>query len=258
MSELRRFSHSLVDAYLDCPRRACYRYVEDLPWPRSPALVKGTACDAAWNENLLAKIETGSDLEMDELLELTASAFDDQRRMEDIDWQGQDPAGVRDSALILTKMWRLHLAPDIQPAAVQVRYERVLPSGRTFIGFVDAEGLVEGAPAVIDNKTGSRRFAVGEADKSLQPYAYAWLRQEPVDFVFARALDTGKSAASEFAWTHRSEDDIAWYGAIVEDVERAFEQGIFPANPRSMTCGPKHCPFYARCQPHRVVSGPTR
>ena len=30
MPELRRFSHSLIDTYLECPRKAYYRYVEGI------------------------------------------------------------------------------------------------------------------------------------------------------------------------------------------------------------------------------------
>ena len=58
--ELRRFSHSLIDCFLDCPRKAYYRYVEEIPSPKSAALVKGSACDEAWNEALQAKL-TGED-----------------------------------------------------------------------------------------------------------------------------------------------------------------------------------------------------
>jgi len=34
----RRFSHSLVSTYLDCPRKAWFRYVETIPSPPAPAL----------------------------------------------------------------------------------------------------------------------------------------------------------------------------------------------------------------------------
>ena len=46
MPELRRFSHSLIDTYLECPRKAFYRYVEGIESPKTSALVTGSACDA--------------------------------------------------------------------------------------------------------------------------------------------------------------------------------------------------------------------
>jgi CRISPR/Cas system-associated exonuclease Cas4 (RecB family) len=255
--ELRRFSHSLISTYLDCPRKAEFRYVEEVPSPKTAALVKGSACDSAWNRNLEQKIESGEDLAMDELKQLTEEAFradvKEQGGKDAVDWNGSDARSELDSALRLTEEWRLTLAPAIQPKAVQVRCEKTLPSGRTFIGFIDALGFVNGERAVIDNKTGKRRLSEKDADKSLQPYAYAWLREKTTPFVFARAIDTGKTQSSEFVWTRRTQGDINWYGELVADVERAFETGVFPANPTSNLCGATWCPFFERCQPHRVT-----
>jgi len=257
MTEKRRFSHSLIEAYSRCPAFAKFRYIEGIPSPKGKALVKGSACDAAWNENLIQKIDTGADLPLTDLLDATRQAFAEEVEAaangDGIDWEGSTEADELDAALRLTTVWRKTLAPDIQPTAVQVRYTRTLPSGREFIGFVDIEGTVDGALAVIDNKTASRRFAAGDADKSLQPYAYAFLKEEPIDFVFARAIDTGKTQNSEFAWTHRSKGDIAWYEGLVAQVEQAFEHDIFPPNPTGPFCGPTRCPFFERCQPHRVT-----
>lgn len=256
MSKLRRFSHSLIEAHARCPKFAMYRYVEEIPSPKGKALIKGSACDAAWNHDLMHKIDTGKDLPVDDLLELTEQAFKQESEANEVDWEGSSADVELAAALRLTRTWRTQLAPDIEPTAVQVRYSRTLPSGREFLGFVDIEGAVDGAAAVIDNKTASRKFAAGDTDKSLQPYAYAYLKEAPIDFVFARAIDTGKSQSSEFAWTHRSTGDIDWYTDLVSQVERGWEAEIFPPNPTGPFCGPTKCPFFERCQPHRTVSGP--
>lgn len=258
MSEPRRFSHSLVDCMLDCGRKAQYRYVDNVPSPKTAALVKGSACDRAWNYHLEQKMATGEDLPLADLLEITEQEFRDDVReqggVSGVNWGESNARAELDSALLLTKQWRTHLAPDIRPTAVQVEYHRTLASGRDFIGFVDFEGEVDGHAGVIgDNKTAGRRMNQGDADKALQPYAYAWLREAATDFVFVRAIDTGKSQASEFVWTQRSLGDVDWYEGLVASVERQFERGDFIPNPKSFLCGPKHCPFYDRCMPHRVI-----
>lgn len=257
MPELRRFSHSLVECYLDCPRKCFFRYIEQVPTPKAAALVKGTACDQAWNYNLEQKIESKEDIALDDLLQITEQAFRDDVANEggvaSVDWGDSSARAELDSALRLSRTWRMELAPDIQPFAVQVRYSRPMASGREFIGFIDIEGLVDGAIATIDNKTAKRRFSAGDADRGLQPSAYAYLKGEPLDFVFARAIDTGKSQSSEFAWTHRSAGDIDWYTDLINQVELGFEGGVFPPNPNSKY-GCNGCGYFAACQPHRTTS----
>lgn len=262
MSEPRRFSHSLIDTFLDCPRKAAFRYIENIDSPKTAALVTGSACDSAWNTALDRKIAGEEPHTVDDLKSLTEQAFRtdvaSQGGKGAVEWgEGNSATSELARALRLTEQWATGLLPAIEPAATQVKYERTLPSGRTFIGFIDWEGCVDGLPAIGDNKTGSRRLTSSDADKNLQPYAYAWLKGEPLTFVFARAIDSGKSQSSEFVWTARSAGDVAWYDALIDSVERAFVGGNFPPNPKSNLCGPKWCPFFSRCQPHRAVSGPT-
>jgi len=253
---LRRFSHSLIDTYLGCPRKAGYRYVDELPSPTGVALIKGTAMDMAANHDLKSYIETGKHAKPSEVLDAAedgfAEAVDRAGGTEEVDW-GDDPEDdAFDSTIRLTRTWRRELAPDIEPTAVQVELHHELPSGRDFIGFLDWEGSVDGREPVIgDNKTGKRKMNRDQPSKALQPYAYAWLKNEPIEFVFARSIDTGKGTNSEFCWTKRSSDDVAWYGELVTDVERAFETGIFPPNPTSFLCSERWCPYFATCQPHR-------
>ena len=73
--QLRRFSHSLIDTYLDCPRKAYYRYVEGIDSPKSSALVTGSACDSAWNRALDRKIFGQDPPTVDELKSWTEAAF---------------------------------------------------------------------------------------------------------------------------------------------------------------------------------------
>jgi len=260
-AELRRFSHSLVDCYLDCPKKAYYRYIDKRPSPMGSALIKGRAMDEAANFDLEMFMESGEHVKMSDLLDMAerayAQAVDDAGGESEVDW-GDDPEDlVFDSTIRLTKTWRRELAPSIIPTAVQVEYHRPLPSGRDFIGFVDWEGSVNGSdlaePVIGDNKTGKRKMGRQDAPKSLQPYAYAYLRGDPTTFVFARSIDTGKSVSSEFVWTERSKGDIAWYAQLLTEVERAFDAGIWPTNPKSFLCNERWCPYFAVCQPHRTT-----
>lgn len=257
---LRRFSHSLVSTYLDCPRKAAYRYIENIPSPKSAALIKGSACDEAWNYALQVKMEDGAVIDAPALLNITEQAFRDdvhkQGGVSEVDWGDSNARESLDSALALSKAWRRDLYPAIEPTAVQVELRRTLPSGREFIGFLDFEGTVDGTPGAIgDNKTGKSRLNQAAADRGLQPSAYAWLADRPdaTPFVYARAIDTGRSQYSELVWTDRTVEDNAWYGQLVIEVERAFVAEIFPPNPSSNLCGAKYCPYFERCMPNKSV-----
>jgi CRISPR/Cas system-associated exonuclease Cas4 (RecB family) len=258
VTELRRFSHSLIDTILDCPRKAYYRYVEGITSPKTAALAKGAACDEAWNYALQVKRDDGESVPVESLLEITSDAFaeviENEGGANGIDWGDTNHSAERTSAMAMSKRWGTDLYPLIAADEIQVELHRTLPSGRDFVGFVDFIGNVDGTPGVVgDNKTGKRRMPTSDADKGLQPYAYAWLKDEPIDFVFARAIDTGSNQSSEFVWTRREAGDINWYGELVEDVERMFDAGNFPPNPKSNLCGRKWCPYFERCQPHRVT-----
>lgn len=266
MTDERRFSHSLVDTYLDCPRKAYYRYVEEVPSPKTAALVRGSACDEGWNEYLLRKID-GEDMPLEDLLTAVEENFRaDVRKnggVSEIDWGDSNARATLDSALELAAIWHGELGPQIQPTAVQVEYHRRLKSGRDFVGFTDYEGLVPlgvgdaMATVVGDNKTGSRAMPQGDADKALQPSAYGWLKDEPITFAFTRAIETKSGThKTETILTSRSKAANEWYGEMVETVERGWVAGVFPPNPKSNLCSPKWCPFFERCQPHRTLSGP--
>ena len=255
----RRFSHSLVSTYLDCPRKAWFRYVETIPSPPAPALIIGSACDEAWNYALQTKLEIETDLGPCMVQDVAEQAFRDRVHAEGgvdaIDW-GEDGSARKslDSALRLADEWAVNLQPHIRPSAVQIEYHRPLPSGRDFVGFVDWEGTVDGAKVIGDNKTGKRRMASDKVDRELQPFAYGYLLDGPILFAYARAIDTGRNVSSEFVYTGRSREDAAWYGEILAGVERGFETGTFPANPGSFLCG-RNCPYLERCMPHRTING---
>jgi len=102
----RRFSHSLVSTYLDCPRKAWFRYVETIPSPPAPALIIGSACDEAWNYALQTKLEIETDLGPCMVQDVAEQAFRDRVHAEGgvdaIDW-GEDGSARKslDSALRL-------------------------------------------------------------------------------------------------------------------------------------------------------------
>lgn len=262
MTDDRRFSHSLLDTFMECGRKAYYRYVERLPDPPSPALIKGRACDEGWNDALQRKIDGGT-MVLDELKTLTEEKYRDAVRevgIHEINWQ--DPGDHKElarkhlnQALLHTENWFDHHYHLIEPEAIQIELHAQLPSGRDFVGYLDWRGTYnQRLVGIGDNKTGSSKMATGEADKAMQPSAYAFLLGKPIDFIFARSILTRAGGInSEAVVTHRTEGDIEWYGEAIADVEASWNAGNFIPNPKSNLCGPKFCSFWARCMPSKTV-----
>jgi hypothetical protein len=147
----------------------------------------------------------------------------------------------------MSRQWLARLAPKIRPEAVQVERHVTLPSGRDFIGYYDWMGQFDGRVAIGDNKTARRRMSQEQADKNLQPTAYAYLAGAPITFVFARAIDTGASSYSEAVVTTRSAEEIAWYGDLALEVEKAMVANVYPVNPSSNLCSKSYCTYWGVC-----------
>lgn len=252
----RRFSHSLVELALGCPAKAYYRYVEKVETPTPVALLKGRSCDEAWNAYLEAKIE-GVEMPLEEVITRSTMQFDHEVAEaggpDSCDWKKSSHAEARQSVVALTRRWMLVHAPLFEPEAVQQAWEATLPSGRTFVGYLDVLGTFDGKHGVIDNKTGARRWSAGDVDMKLQPFAYTWLTGIE-DFCFVRAIDTGKSQNDEVLWTKRTQEDVDIYTGLISAVEHYFIEEVFPRNPTSSMCGPKKCEYYEHCMPHRTLS----
>jgi hypothetical protein len=250
------------------PQEGGYQYIEKLESPPNGALIQGRGCDSAWNDALQLKVDSPDKaMATEAILELTEAYYRTEIRNlggpASVRWNanGEDPkVSARRSlatAITMSRVWAEELYPDIVPSAVQIELHRELPSGRDVTGNVDWFGMWDSLPVIGDNKTGTRRMNQGDADKALQPYMYSWLRSEIADFdpqyfLFARAIDTGKSSTGEFVLTERSQADDLWFDQLLQEVEDAWVKEVFPPRPNSNLCSPKWCPFYAQCQPHRV------
>lgn len=250
--QVTHLSHSSISTYLRCPRQWAYAYLEGLKKPPAAALIKGKAVDDGLSFNLRQKVDSREDLPMDDVLHVTESAFrdevDKQGGRDEVNWEGASFASALDSAIGMTELHMTEHAPLIQPTEVQLELHRELPDGRDFIGFLD---FVNEDGAVCDWKTGKKRMGQGAADTDLQPHAYAYLMGEPITFFFYRAVDTGKSQASEVLVTTRSEEQSAWYETAAADVSAAIDAGIYPPNPNGWHCSKSFCGYYELCMSGR-------
>lgn len=252
LDKLDHLSHSSISMYMRCPRQWGYVYAEGLRRPPGGALIRGRAVDDAATHNFEQKIESTEDLPAEEVLEVAEVAFhkavDESGGGAEVDWGSYTPnqAKTLDSTIALTRRHLEKHAPLLQPAAVQKRLEMPIPgSTRSLVGIID---LLDVDGRVIDIKTGSRKMSAGDAESDMQATSYGLLMGRPIDFVFARVIDTGKNISDELVPTSRTPRQADWFKTQIMEVNHAIDVGAFPPNPNGWHCSPKFCGFWERCQ----------
>lgn len=231
--DIDHLSNSSLKTYLNCPKQWAHKYLEGMRGTVGVALIKGSAVDHAADVNWQQKRKSGDDLSIDDAQELAEGMFrqkvDEAGGRTEVDWHGNSFPEALQSALKLTARHMRDHAPLYTPTATQVRVSRKLDSGRDFIGFIDA---VTEDGVVIDVKSGNRKLPQRDADTDLQPGAYAFGLGRPVDFVYLRVIDSGRAPVhSEMVTTRRSQAGVEWFETLANDVDRAIDAGVFPANP---------------------------
>jgi hypothetical protein len=221
--------------YLRCPRQYEFRYVYEIKVPPGAALIKGKAYDFVCNANYTEKIKTGKDLKdgMDFLPEGWRAAMDDAGG--EVDWGSKSAVQVSSELVDHAKLFFAEIAPQVHPVAVQVEVRR-----EGFLGYID---VVDDETRIRDNKAKSKLMGANEAHKDLQPTAYAYAMNTPIEFVFD--VTTPKKAG--LYATERDMADVKAYQGLLDIMRLALETGIFPPNPTSNMCSPNWCGYWDRC-----------
>jgi RecB family exonuclease len=250
----RVFSISQIQAYLGCPLKYRFQYIDQLPRPWRPAaLVFGSSVHAAveWFHQ--------------ERLAGAAPAVEEVLRIFDSDWFAQtlEPVAFTGSETmedLVAKgraMLRLYVEakhPGV-PVAVEQGFELDLADPETgellsvrLRGFID---LIESGDTLVELKTAARALPPGDLERHLQvsTYALAYLLLHAV--VPKLRLDMllkTKTPRLERFETARTPGDLAWTARLIERTARAIEAGHFYPNP-SWRC--TECEYFAHCQSWR-------
>jgi len=244
--DIDHLSASSLRLYLDCPRRWAAHYLDEIPRSTSSALLKGRAVDIAATENWSQKIETGTDLPIEQAQEIAEDALyvavEEAGGREAIDWEKGSLGETLDAATRMTRRHMIDHAPRWRPTEVQKRIVKRLPDGRDFLGFIDAvapEGL-------IDVKTGARKMSQNDADRDIQASAYAWLADRVGPFYFARVVLTNPKSqtTSEVVITQRTKAGIDGFAELALQVSGLIDDGVYPRIPG---WGCAYCPILNTC-----------
>ncbi len=259
MDQPRVISVSQVQAYLACPLKYRFQYVDRIPraW-RPAALAFGTSVHAAveWlhRERLEGRVPR---------LEAVLQVFDADWYAQNVDplvfseRESQDSLREKAHAMLGVYAGSMNGA---KPVAVEQCFELDLADPETgelfdlrLRGVID---LVEEGEVLVDLKTAGRTLEAGGLERHLQlsTYALAYLLEHrSIPRLRLDMLLKTVKPRLERHETTRSPEDLAWTAQLIKEVAGAIETEHFFPNPR-WRCS--ECEYFAHCQRWRGWSPP--
>lgn len=163
-----------------CQALFFYLYVKGLWGAPSPAILFGSAMDAAQGHGYRDKRDHERNPDPADVQAKFAATFDEERE-EVEDWEGQQPGDLLDEGTGIVKTWATKAAPLVRPFDVHKRFSLQIQDFRltgevdVTMEFEDQEAV---APAqrgcyVVDNKTSKRRWARSKATEGFQTAMYS-------------------------------------------------------------------------------------
>jgi hypothetical protein len=270
---------SSLSGYADCPRRAAARMlrreVEAFGFrlrepPRSIGAAVGTAVHAAAAVTLKEKAASGTMPPADDARDAAVQSLRETTAAEGVMFDRDTPAidAAETQALRMADAWRDHIAPQIEPVAVEERLEAEVAPGLVLSGQSDV--IAREAGRVRDLKTGARR---GHHRPQLGAYSLLArthgvdVRAAAEDFVARVAVakpqptpeththDVAGAEVAALAVLRRIDADIRTFrNGDPESGVMPGDPWAFLANPSSMLCSEKWCPAHGTefCREHRI------
>lgn len=248
-------SVSQVQAYLACPLKYRFQYIDKLPRPwRVGAMAFGLSIHSAvewYHRQKLAGITPD---------------YSAVLQIFDADWYAQNleplvfsdresNEGLREKGRALLELYLADRALGPLPTAVEQPFEVELHDPETgeafavlFRGIID---LIEQDGTLVDLKTAGRSLEQGGLERHLQLSAYALARLIETGEIPKLRLDMLYKTVRprlEHLPTSRTLADLSWAAHLIRDVGQAIEYEHFFPNP-SWRCN--ECEYFAHCQKWR-------
>lgn len=270
----RTIRPSSTPGFADCFRRQFARsYAGVVAWagyelrplPGHIGAAVGTATHTAVAETLAPKVTTG-ELGSEKVAMDAAVAKFDETVADGVVWD--ECTSKTDTAYKqigrMTSSYRAHLAPIVEPVAVELRERADVGGGWSVSGQLD---LLTQSPGMLrDLKTGRMRRAnylqYGTYRLLFRSHRYD-VNKLTEDFVARASLSKEQPAPISVAVPAEAASQDAW--SIIEDIKRRAERfvdlgqsgerpphTVLPANPNSMLCHERFCPAWGTsfCRAH--------
>jgi len=245
-------SATQLNMFLRCPQQYFFRYIEGLKIPPSGAMVQGRAWHEALEENYTQKVNSDTDLPLDDMQDIFATRFDQAVEAEEIAFQeNEDPGGLKDQGVSIVETHHKSIAPKVHPEMVEEQFWISLGDDFPYelMGYWD---LVDRDGIIIDNKAYSRKPSQTDLDKDIQLTVYSLgyraSQQKAEKKLRLDAIIKNKTPKAVQLVTTRTNNDCRWLLGLIEKIVNAIQSGIFYPNPTGWCCSPRFCGYYDKCK----------
>lgn len=247
----RKYHQSEIGMFLKCGLQWEFRYEKGLVLPPKAALTVGSSVDGAVTTNLVQKVETGTDLPVEAVLDTFSTDFD--IRSKETEWDEEDPGKAKDMGASLVKLHHEKLAPSIDPAAVQENFYIITDAGYDLGGTMD---LVEKSDVIGDTKTSKGRYTDEDLDHGIQPtfydFAFEAIRgRKAKAFRFDVLVKPTKTKPPEVQQIQKqiTEQERQFLFQTIDSMHRAIQAGVvLPAAEGSWWCSKSWCGYWDKCK----------
>lgn len=258
-------SPSSLRRWQKCPEQWRRYYVlGEKNFPPSAQQHLGKSFHSSVEANHRQKIETRTDLPLDELQDRFVEAFNELPRNEVL-WEDEKPDDMKDDGTKIVKVYAKQIAPTVQPILVEHSVDTPidsfddpddleLPPMRTILDVVEDTG------AIVDFKTTGKKPGEGTAASSDQLTAYANARRhETGEMPPSVRLEVLIRPSAKFQFgrhetvyglraPHQIEIWLRNVKAIASQMQHALRTGLFPyADSESWACAASQCAFFNSC-----------
>lgn len=247
-----QYRQTEIKMFQKCGKQWEFRYVLGLTIPPTASQTLGSAVDAGVSQNFAQKIESKTDLPLQEVLDVYSQSFETRAKETDWKWSGENKHAQKDLGVKLVEIYQKTIAPQIQPVTVQETFWLPTDAGYAVTGTMD---VVDDNDIVRDIKTSKNRYSPNSISKSIQPalYDYAFentRNRKSKGFVFdvlVKASPQSQVVAGEVSLSDRE-----WLFDTISNMHRAIQAGVaLPAPEGAWWCSPKWCGYWTKCKGKR-------
>lgn len=251
MSEVRQYHQSEIQTFLKCGKQWEFRYVQKIRTPPKAALTLGGAVDVGVSHNLAQKVQSKTDLPLNDVLDAFSSEFDS--RAPETEWDESDAGAQKDMGAMLVRAHHMNLAPLIKPASVQETFVIETDAGFNIGGTIDH---TEEDGTIVDTKTSKNRYSEDAVFRAIQPttydFAYLALRgKRSAGFRYDVLLKPSarKPADVQQVRGQVTDEDHAWLFNTIGNVDKAIKAGVaIPAPEGAWWCSKDWCGYWSMCK----------
>ena len=243
-------SPSQINAYLMCPLKYRFNYIDKLPRPwKSAALAFGSAVHSALEAWQMSRL-SGEEISADEVEGIFLADWESEK-VGDVRFKDDEESGtLMEKGRQLVRLAMDTLRPDL-PLAVELPFVVDLPQWDIDVPPVKLRGIFDlllPGNRLVEIKTASKRFDPWTLERHIQLSAYAYAHDKLMgtipDLEIVTLLKT-KVSKVEVVRAHRKPEDMDWFLGLVHQVHAAIvHRSFFPCP--SFLCG--DCEFVDNCR----------